>query len=225
MGASLSAGFGMGLPPKLRLNSRAMSKKTSNTDSISQAQKLREFEEQTLPLMPFMLAMAKRMVNHEEDAQDLVQETYLKAWRSWKQFEQGTNLKAWLMTIMRNTSKNNFEKSNKDKAKSSIDSLEDWQVGAAESLTIRSSRSAEAEALDNLPAQTVLKALDGLPEDFREVLLQAVVIGRSYKEIAEELGVNPITVGTRLSRAKEALRISLAEYAREEGYSVPEVKA
>jgi RNA polymerase sigma-70 factor (ECF subfamily) len=224
MGASLSANFGMGMRPKVRLNSKAMTNNSAGSESAMQAQKLREFEEQTLPLMPFLLAMARRMVNIEEDAQDLVQETYMKAWRSWKQFEQGTNLKAWMMTIMRNTSKNNFEKSNKDKAKSSIDSLEDWQVGTAESLTSRTSRSAEAEALDNIPAQTVLKALDGLPEDFREVLLQAVVVGRSYKEIAEELGVNPITVGTRLSRAKEALRVTLADYAREEGYSVPEDK-
>ena len=202
------------------LKSSAMTSKKADP----QAQKMREFEEQAMPLMPMMLAIAKRIVANSEDAEDLVQETYIKAFKSWHQFQQGSNLKAWLITILRNTSKNGFEKANRDKTRGSIDELEEWQVGTAESLTSRITRSAEAEALDNLPAETVLKALDALPEDFREVLLQAVVVGLSYKEIATATGVNPITVGTRLSRAKEALRVTLADYAREEGYSVPEDK-
>lgn len=212
--------MGGGLVPPVSLKSKLMTTKKAD----AQADKLREFEEQAMPLMPMMLAMARRIVTSPEDAEDLVQETYIKAFRSWHQFEQGSNLKAWLITILRNTSKNGFEKAKKDKGRSSLDVLEEWQVGTAESLTTRITRSAEAEALDNLPTDTVLKALDALPADFREVLLQAVVVGLSYKEIAEATGVNPITVGTRLSRAKEALRVTLADYAREEGYSVPETK-
>lgn len=199
------------------LDSQSMSGK-SERDS----QKIREFEEQAMPLMPLLLAMARRSTKTEEDAQDLVQETYMKAFRSWAQFEQGTNLKAWMVRIMHNTNMNIVEKAKKDKSSGSIDALEDWQVGAAESLTSRASRSAEAEALDNMPTETVLKALDSLPAEFREVLLQAVVVGLSYKEIAANMGDNPITVGTRLTRAKKALRVALADYARSEGYQVDE---
>lgn len=199
------------------IKSQAMPSKNGSDD-----QKIREFEEQAMPLMPLLLAMARRSTKTEEDAQDLVQDTYMKAFKSWQQFEQGTNLKAWMVRIMHNTNMNNVEKAKKDKSSGSIDALEDWQVGAAESLTSRASRSAEAEALDNMPTETILKALDSLPAEFREVLLQAVVVGLSYKEIAANMGDNPITVGTRLTRAKKALRVALADYAREEGYLVQE---
>ena len=166
------------------------------------AQQARDFEEQTMPLMPLMLAMARRSTKSEEDAQDLVQETYIKAFRSWGQFQQGTNLKAWLLTILKNTNLNNLEKSNRDKTRGSIDELEDWQVGTAESLTARSSRSAEAEALDNLPAETVVKALDNLAPEFKEVVLEAIVLGLPYAEIAQNMGTPVGTVMSRLHRGK-----------------------
>ena len=181
---------------------------------------MREFEEQTLVLMPLLLGMARRLAKSEEDAQDLVQETYIKAFRAWGQFQQGTNLKAWLLTIMKNTNLNNLEKSNRDKSRGSIDELEDWQVGGAESLTIRSSQSAEAEALDNLPAESIVKALDALPAEFKEVVLQAVVLGLPYAEIAANMGTPVGTVMSRLHRGKKALREALTDYAREEGYDV-----
>jgi RNA polymerase sigma-70 factor (ECF subfamily) len=185
---------------------------------------MRDFEQQTMELMPLLLAMARRLTKSEEDAQDLVQETYIKAFRSWGQFQQGTNLKAWLLTIMKNTNLNNIEKAGRDKTRGSIDALEDWQVGAAESLTTRSSRSAEAEALDNLPAETILKALDTLLPDRREVLLLAIVVGLSYKEIAETMGTPQGTVMSRLHRAKEDLRVALMEYAQDQGYDTSGVK-
>lgn len=196
------------------INSHAMT--TSN--AADQRQMLREFEEHTMPLMPRLLAQARALTNSEQDAQDLVQETYLKAFRAWKQFELGTNLKAWLVKIMKNTNLNNLEKSNRDKTRGSIDELEDWQVGGAESLTARASRSAESEALENLPTSTVLKALNTLPAEFREVVLQAIVVGLPYAEIAENMGTPVGTVMSRLHRGKKALRVALAEYAREEGY-------
>lgn len=182
---------------------------------------MREFEEQTMVLMPLMMGMARRLAKSEEDAQDLVQETYIKAFRSWGQFQQGTNLKAWLLTIMKNTNLNNIEKANRDKSRGSIDELEDWQIGGAESLTIRSSQSAELEALDNLPAESIVKALDALPSEFKEVVLQAVVLGLPYAEIAANMGTPVGTVMSRLHRGKKALREALADYAREEGYDVP----
>lgn len=175
-----------------------------------------------MPLMPLLLAMARRLTNSEEDAQDLVQETYIKSFRSWGQFQQGTNLKAWLLTIMKNTNLNNVEKAGRDKTRGSIDELEDWQVGGAESLTTRASRSAEAEAMDNLPAATIVKALDSLPSEFKEVVLQAIVLGLPYAEIAQNMGTPVGTVMSRLHRGKKALREALADYARQEGYDVPD---
>ena len=197
----------------------ALKSQVMTTETRSSAwDKTREFEAQAMPIMPLILAMARRLTQTEEDAQDLVQETYIKAFRSWKQFEQGTNLKAWLVKIMKNTNLNNLEKSNRDKTRGSIDELEDWQVGGAESLTARASRSAEAEALDILPAETVVKALDQLPAEFREVVLQAIVLGLPYAEIAANMNTPVGTVMSRLHRGKKALRETLAEYAREEGY-------
>jgi len=190
--------------------------------NMATPEQMREFEEQTMPLMPLLLAMARRLTNSEEDAQDLVQETYIKSFRSWGQFQQGTNLKAWLLTIMKNTNLNNVEKAGRDKTRGSIDELEDWQVGGAESLTTRASRSAEAEAMDNLPAATIVKALDSLPSEFKEVVLQAIVLGLPYAEIAQNMGTPVGTVMSRLHRGKKALREALADYARQEGYDVPD---
>jgi len=203
------------------VNSQLMTNESRST----QADKIREFESQAMPLMPLILAMSRRLTKTEEDAQDLVQETYIKAFKSWKQFEQGTNLKAWLVKIMKNTNLNNLEKSNRDKTRGSIDELEDWQVGGAESLTARANRSAEAEALDILPAETVLKALDQLPVEFREVVLQAIVLGLPYAEIAANMNTPVGTVMSRLHRGKKALRESLADYAVQEGYVTEKITA
>jgi RNA polymerase sigma-70 factor (ECF subfamily) len=184
------------------------------------AQTARDFEEQAMPLMPLVLAMARRATRNEEDAQDLVQETYIKAYRSWHQFEQGTNLRAWLLRIMHNTHLNNVDKQNRDKAKSSIDDLEEWQVGTAESLTARSQRSAEAEAISNMTSDVVRRAIDELPENQRNVLLQVVIGGLQYKEAAEALGIPQGTVMSSFSRAKTKLREKLEEYAKQEGYNL-----
>ena len=181
---------------------------------------MREFEELTIPLMPLLLAMARRQTNSEEDAQDLVSETYIKAFKSWGQFEQGTNLKAWLIKIMRNTNLNNIEKAKRDKSRGSIDELEDWQIGTAESLTSMASKSAEVEAIDNMPSSNVIAALDRLPSEFKEVVLQAVVMGLPYAEIAKNMDTPVGTVMSRLHRGKKALREELAAFAREEGYDV-----
>jgi RNA polymerase sigma-70 factor (ECF subfamily) len=181
---------------------------------------MREFEELTIPLMPLLLAMARRQTNSEEDAQDLVSETYIKAFKSWGQFEQGTNLKAWLIKIMRNTNLNNIEKAKRDKSRGSIDELEDWQIGTAESLTSMASKSAEVEAIDNMPSSNVIAALDRLPSEFKEVVLQAVVLGLPYAEIAKNMDTPVGTVMSRLHRGKKALREELMAFAREEGYDV-----
>jgi RNA polymerase sigma-70 factor (ECF subfamily) len=184
--------------------------------------KLKTFEEQALPLMPQLYGAALRWTRNPSDAEDLVQETYAKAFTAWAKFEQGTNLKAWMFRIMTNTHINLYNKKAKDKAKTALDDLEDWQIGSGESVTARSSRSAEAEALDNLPSGIIKNALDEIPDEFRMVVYYAVVEGLPYAEIAEVMDTPVGTVMSRLHRGKKLLRTLLQDYARQEGYDVGE---
>lgn len=183
---------------------------------------LQTFEEQALPLMPQLYGAALRWTRNPSDAEDLVQETYAKAFGAWAKFEQGTNLKAWMFRIMTNTHINLYNKKAKDKAKTALDDLEDWQIGSGESVTSRSSRSAEAEALDNLPSGIIKNALDEIPDEFRMVVYYAVVEGLPYAEIAEVMDTPVGTVMSRLHRGKKLLRTLLQDYARQEGYDVGE---
>jgi len=131
------------------------------------------FEEQALPFIDQLYAAALRMTKNPADAQDLVQETFVKAFAAFAQFTQGTNLKAWLYRILTNTFINSYRKKQREPYQGTIDELEDWQLGGAESTTARSSRSAEAEAIDHLPDSAVKDALQALPEDFRLAVYSA----------------------------------------------------
>jgi RNA polymerase sigma-70 factor (ECF subfamily) len=123
---------------------------------------------------------------------------------------------------MTNTHINLYNKKAKDKAKTALDDLEDWQIGSGESVTARSSRSAEAEALDNLPSGIIKNALDEIPDEFRMVVYYAVVEGLPYAEIAEVMDTPVGTVMSRLHRGKKLLRTLLQDYAKQEGYDVSE---
>jgi RNA polymerase sigma-70 factor (ECF subfamily) len=186
--------------------------------------KLKSFEEQALPLMPQLFGAALRWTRNPSDAEDLVQETFAKAYAAWDKFEQGTNLKAWLFRIMTNTHINLYNKRSKDQAKTALDELEDWQIGGGESLTSVTTRSAEAVALDNMPALVIRNAMDQLPEEFRMVVYYAVVEGLPYAEIAEVMDTPVGTVMSRLHRGKKMLRSLLHEYAEQEGYKTEEVQ-
>ncbi len=186
--------------------------------------KLKSFEEQALPLMPQLFGAALRWTRNPSDAEDLVQETFAKAYAAWDKFEQGTNLKAWLFRIMTNTHINLYNKRSKDQAKTALDELEDWQIGGGESLTSVTTRSAEAVALDNMPATVIRNAMDQLPEEFRMVVYYAVVEGLPYAEIAEVMDTPVGTVMSRLHRGKKMLRTLLHEYAEQEGYQTEEVQ-
>ena len=177
-----------------------------------------DFAAQAMPLADQLYAAAMRLAKNPSDAADLVQETYLKAFQAFHQYEQGTNLKAWLYRILTNTYINLYRKRSKEGFQSALDDLEDWQVGEAESLTQTSKRSAEAEALDRMPSSVVKDALHDLPEDFRMVVYFADVEGLSYQEIAEIMETPTGTVMSRLYRGRKLLRASLAEYAAKEGY-------
>lgn len=184
----------------------------------TKAEKIRAFEEQALPLMPQLYGAALRWTRNPSDAEDLVQETFAKAYAAWDKFQQGTNLKAWLYRIMTNTHINLYNKRAKDQAKSGLDDLEDWQVGSGESVTSKSARSAEAEAMDNLPATVIREALDEIPDEFRMVVYYAVVEGLPYAEIAEVMETPVGTVMSRLHRGKKMLKELLTDYAKQEGF-------
>lgn len=180
----------------------------------------RLFEEQAIPFMDQLYAAAMRMTRNPADAGDLVQETYVKAYAAFRQFKQGTNLKAWLYRILTNTYINQYRKAQRQPYQNSIDELEDWQLGDAESLSQgRTTRSAEAEAIDHLPDSDVKEALQSIPEDFRLAVYLADVEGFAYQEIADIMKTPVGTVMSRLHRGRRLLRERLADYARERGYS------
>jgi RNA polymerase sigma-70 factor (ECF subfamily) len=188
-------------------------------DSESAQRSRAQFEEQALPYMDQLYAAAMRMTRNPADAADLVQETYVKAFASWHTFRQGTNLKAWLYRILTNTYINTYRKKQREPFQSPIDDLEDWQLGGAESTTSTSARSAEAEAIDHMPASVVKEALQSIPEDFRLAVYLADVEGFAYQEIADIMKTPIGTVMSRLHRGRRMLRELLAEYAQERGFT------
>jgi RNA polymerase sigma-70 factor (ECF subfamily) len=188
------------------------------TDTTEPADPRALFEEQAIPYMDQLYAAAMRLTRNPSDAADLVQETFIKAFQAFGQFQQGTNLKAWLYRIQTNTFINNYRKNQRNPYQGTIDDLEDWQLGSAESVTrTTSTRSAEAEAIDHLPDSDVKEALQSIPEDFRMAVYFADVEGFSYQEIADIMKTPVGTVMSRLHRGRRMLRDLLADYASERG--------
>lgn len=187
----------------------------TKTTSAKDSQRL--FEEQALPLLDQLYGGAMRLTRNPQDAEDLIQETYLKAYKNFGSFKQGTNLKAWLYRIMTNTYINSYRKAKRRPAESSADDLSDFQLYTTAGHDSTSLESAEVEALKLMPDSAISEAMNDLPEDYRMVVYYADVVGLAYKEIAEIMDTPLGTVMSRLHRGRKLLRGALKDVAREEG--------
>jgi RNA polymerase sigma-70 factor (ECF subfamily) len=178
----------------------------------------REFERQALPFLSSLYNTAFRLARNAEDAEDLVQETYLRAYRSFDQFTPGTNLKAWLFRILKNAFINEYRKRRATPVEEEFGALEDSFESRIDSDRYPAAKNPEQEALERSLDEDVQRALDLLPPDYRMAVLLADLEGFSYKEIAEILEIPIGTVMSRLYRGRKQLEEVLLRYARSHNY-------
>ena len=178
-----------------------------------------DFVQDAMQFAPQLFSTAMRMTRNKSDAEDLVQETFIKAWRSFHTFQTGTNLRAWLYRIMTNTFINKYNSKQRKPTETELDEVEELylykRLGSIDQSKLSS--SAEDQMLELFTDDEVKKALEELPETFRLPVLLSDVDGFSYKEIAEMLDIPLGTVMSRLHRGRKAMQKMLYEYAKERG--------
>jgi RNA polymerase sigma-70 factor (ECF subfamily) len=178
------------------------------------------FVQDTMEYMQPLYTAALRMTRNPADAEDLVQETYLRAYRSYGSFQEGTNLRAWLYRILTNTFINSYRSKKRRPEVSDVEDIEDlylYKRLGASSAGETAGRSAEEELFEHITDSQVKEAIEALPEQFRMAVLLADVEGFSYKEIADMLDVPIGTVMSRIHRGRRALQKALLDFGRERG--------
>jgi RNA polymerase sigma-70 factor (ECF subfamily) len=185
----------------------------------TEEQRRERFERDAMPLMPSLYSAALRLTRNPADAEDLVQEAYLRAYRGFGGFTPGTNLKAWLYRILTNTFINSYRKKQREPVTVLGEEIPDWYLydHLADDTTTGETASAEAQVLERMPDEDVQAALDALPENFRMAVWLADVEGFAYKEIAEILDIPIGTVMSRLHRGRKSLEKMLWDKVRERG--------
>jgi RNA polymerase sigma-70 factor (ECF subfamily) len=184
-----------------------------------------QFTADAMQYAPQLFSTALRMTRNRSDAEDLVQETYVKGWRSFRTFQEGTNLRAWLFRVMTNTYINKYNAAKRKGTEVELDDVEELflykRLGSIDQSKLSS--SAEDQMLNLFTDDEVKNALESLPEDFRIPVLLSDVDGFSYKEIAEMLEIPMGTVMSRLHRGRKIMQKMLYEYARERGLIIEPV--
>ena len=181
-------------------------------------EEVRRFQQDALPMLDSLYGAALRMTRNPADAEDLVQETMLRAFRSFDRFEPGTNLKAWLFRILTNAYINTYRKKQREPQKVSQDQVEDFDLyQELKDHDPELSRTPETIVLDSLVDSDILEAIEDLPEQFRLAVVLSDIEGFSYAEMAEIMGVPMGTVMSRLHRGRRALQKRLWDLARDRG--------
>lgn len=174
---------------------------------------LSEFEAQTMPYADLLFGAALRMTRDEQKAEDLVQETFLRAYRFWHRYEKGTNLKAWLLRIQTNEFINRYRKQQREKTVFDVHNYEAAVETYTDAETAHLPPEVRTQFLTELMGDEVMEALEGLPMDFRMVVMLVDINDLSYKEVAEILDCPVGTVMSRLHRARKMMRLNLFQYA------------
>ena len=190
---------------------------TTRTDITDEKVLAQRFQEEAMPLLDQLYGGALRLTRNPPDAEDLVQDTYMKAYQNFKSFKPGTNLKAWLYRIMTNTYINQYRKVQRRPTTQPTDEITDYQLMSTSTHESTGLESAEVVALKSFPDSEISDALNALSEDNRMVVYYADVEGLAYKEIAEIMDTPIGTVMSRLHRGRKQLRDALEHVADEHG--------